>query len=103
MLRWGLMRFQFFRFSQSGMYVDFIMKQFIEYTVRNLFVYTALFFGEKYIIEYWTKKTVDSFVFNSNKISGVNDLNVKTFFNSLVGVIFYTIICLGVCYYVWIV
>ncbi len=46
------MKFKFFRFSQSGMYVDFMMKQFIEYVVRNLFVYTALFFGEKYIIEY---------------------------------------------------
>lgn len=94
------MRFEFFRFSQSGMYVDFIMKQFIEYVVRNLFVYTALFFGEKYIIEYWTKKTIDSFVFNSSRISSVGDLNVKVFFNSLVGVIFYMIVCLGVGYYI---
>lgn len=94
------MKFRFFRFSQSGMYVDFIMKQFIEYIVRNLFVYTALFFGEKYIIEYWTKKMIDSFVFNSNRISGISDLSVKVFFNSLVGVVFYTMICLGVGYYV---
>jgi len=94
------MRFKFFRFSQSGMYVDFIMKQFIEYAIRNLFVYTALFFGEKYVIEYCTKKTIDSFVFNFNQISNVSDLSVKLFFNNLVGVIFYTMLFLGVGYYI---
>lgn len=96
------MSFRFFRFSQSGMYIDFILKQFIEYVVRNLFVYTALFFGEKYIIEYITKKTIDAFVFNSNRFYNVQTLDVKTFFNVLVGFIFYLFVGCGLFYFLFI-
>lgn len=83
------MTFNFFRFSQTGMYVDFILKQILEYFVRNLLVYTALFFGEKYIIEFLTKKTIDSFVFNSNKLFIFTDLNFHNFFLTIISFIFY--------------
>jgi hypothetical protein len=62
------------------MYIDFIFKQILEYFIRNILVYTSLFFGEKYIIEYLTKKTIDSFVFSSNSLINVSDLSFHDFF-----------------------
>lgn len=62
------------------MFVDFIIKQVVEYCTRAGLIYTALFFGEKYVIEYLTKKSVDSFVFNSNRIFSTTDLSFNDFF-----------------------
>lgn len=90
------MTFNFFRFSQTGMYVDFILKQVIEYFLRNLLIYTALFFGEKYIIEVLTKKTIDSFVFNSNKLFSFTDISFHNFFLTIVSFIFYLLSLIAV-------
>jgi hypothetical protein len=46
----------FHRFCQSGFYIDFFLKKFSEVFVRNFFIYGAQFFGEKYMIEYITKR-----------------------------------------------
>jgi hypothetical protein len=73
------------------MFIDFIFKQILEYFLRSGLIYAALFFGEKYIIEYLTKKTIDSFVFNSNKSLNVSNLSFSTFFSITVSFIFYTI------------
>lgn len=85
------MDFSFFRFSQTGMFIDFIFKQILEYFVRNILIYTALFFGEKYIIEYLTKKTIDSFVFNSNKLLSLSDFSFNDFFVYIAGFILYSL------------
>jgi len=50
-------------------------KKFAEIFIRNIFIFAALFFGEKYMIEHLTKKVVDSFIFNSNKLVGWTTLN----------------------------
>lgn len=89
MLKWSLVNNIFFRFSQTGMFIDFILKQIIEYFVRNLLVYTALFFGEKYIIEYLTKKTIDSFIFNTNSLFSNKDFSFNDFFLTIACVLFY--------------
>ena len=73
------------------MYIDFIFKQILEYFVRNLLVYTALFFGEKYIIEFLTKKTIDSFVFNTHRLFSSAELSFSDFFYTIVSTILYTI------------
>ena len=57
MLRNKLINFKFFKFVQSGFYMDFIFKKLSEMFIRNIFIYSSLFFGEKYMIEYLTKKT----------------------------------------------
>ena len=44
--------FKFHRFFQSGMYFDFFYKKISEVFVRNVFIYMAQFFGEKYMIEH---------------------------------------------------
>ena len=56
--------------AQSGFYIDFFLKKLSEIFIRNVFIYAALFFGEKYMIEHLTKKIVDNFIFNSNKLIG---------------------------------
>lgn len=56
---------------QSGMYLDYIVKQLVEMFVRNVFVYSALFFGEKFVIEFLSKKSIDHVTnyFNSSFVN----------------------------------
>lgn len=61
-------KFEFFRFSQAGYYFDFFLKKVGEFFVRNIFIYTALFFGEKYMIEVFTKKIIVNTIFKFNNL-----------------------------------
>lgn len=56
MLKSKIIEFSFIRFIQSGLYVDFFIKKISEIWIKNTFIFTAQFFGEKYLIEYLTKK-----------------------------------------------
>jgi hypothetical protein len=58
------LEFKFFRFIQSGLYFDFIIKKVVEIFIKNFLVYSALFFGEKYFIEFITKKIIEINLFN---------------------------------------
>ena len=57
--------------------------------VRNFFIYTPLFFGEKFLIEYLTKKTIDGFIFNFNKTFNYLDLDYSYFFTQIVSIFLY--------------
>ena len=65
------LRVAFINFMQSGMYIDYVVKQLTEMFVRNVFVYSALFFGEKFVIEFLSKKWIDNITnyFNTNFIN----------------------------------
>jgi hypothetical protein len=89
MLKFNLLTFRFFRFIQSGLYVDFFLKKLCEVFVRNIFIYSAQFFGEKYIIEYLTKKIIDSSLFNINRFFGVSELFYSYYFIQLLSILFY--------------
>lgn len=80
--------FKFFRFIQTGLYVDFFIKKFIEIFVKNYLVLTAQFFGEKYIIEFLTKKIIDSWFFNNNKLFGLFEFTNSNFFIQFISFIF---------------
>jgi hypothetical protein len=82
--------------AQSGFYFDFIFKKLAEVFIRNVFIYSAMFFGEKYMIEHLTKKTVDSFIFNSNKLSGWTTLNYMWFFYTLLSVVLYILLFINI-------
>ena len=58
---------EFISFMQSGMYLDYIVKKLGEILVKNLLCSTSIFFGEKFIVEFLSKKTIDR---------GVNFLNL---------------------------
>jgi hypothetical protein len=81
--------------AQSGFYIDFILKKLSEVFIRNVFVYAALFFGEKYMIEHLTKKVVDSFIYNSNKFVGWTTLNYMWFFYITLSIVLYMLLLLN--------
>ena len=89
MLKNNLFSFKFFRFIQTGLYVDFFFKKIIEIFVKNYLILTAQFFGEKYIIEFLTKKIIDSWFFNNNKIFGFFELTQTTFFVQFLTFLFF--------------
>lgn len=89
MLKFKIVTFNFFRFIQSGLYFDFFIKKLVELFVKNVFVYASQFLGEKYMIEYITKKIIDSSIFNLNKFINFNDLFYSYYFIQLLSVFFY--------------
>jgi hypothetical protein len=44
---------------KNNLFVDFILKKIVEILVKNYLVLTPMFFGEKYMIEFFTKKTTN--------------------------------------------
>jgi len=70
LLKYPHKKFKWSGKAQSGFYIDFIFKKLADVFVRNVFIYAALFFGEKYMIEHITKKTINIFIFNSNRFLG---------------------------------
>lgn len=82
--------------AQSGFYIDFFLKKLAEVFIRNVFVFAALFFGEKYMIEHLTKKTVDSFIYNSNKFVGWTVLNYNWFFYMTLSTVLYFLLLLNI-------
>jgi len=54
------------RFFQSGMYFDFVYKKMAMSLVFNVLIYTSQFFGEKFLIEFITKKCLSSSIFFFN-------------------------------------
>jgi len=89
MLKFKIVTFNFFRFIQSGLYLDFFLKKLVELFVKNFFVYAAQFLGEKYMIEFLTKKVIDSSIFNINKIINLSELFYSNYFIQLLSVFFY--------------
>jgi hypothetical protein len=79
-----------FKFFQSGMYLDFFFKKLIEVFVVNYLVLTSLFFGEKFLIEYITKKIIDNLLFNVNSIFFLFDL----FFSKIFIFVFFVLLIL---------
>ena len=101
MLKFIIVKFNFFRFIQSGLYLDFFLKKIIEIFIKNVFVYSAQFIGEKYMIEFLTKKVIDSSIFNVNKIINFNDLFYSYYFIQLLSVFFYFFSLINIYYYLF--
>ena len=89
MLKFKIVTFNFFRFMQSGLYLDFFLKKVIETFIKNVFIYAAQFLGEKYMIEFLTKKVIDSSIFNTNKLINLTDLFYSYYFIQLLCIFFY--------------
>lgn len=100
MLKNKLITFKFFKFVQSGFYIDFIFKKISEIFVRNIFIYSSIFFGEKYMIEYLTKKTIDGFIFNNNRLNFLNLIESKYFFQIIALVIYMLFITIFILLYI---
>lgn len=96
MLNFPYRRYKWSGRAQSGFYFDFIFKKLGEVFIRNVFIFAALFFGEKYMIEYLTKKIVDNFVFNSSKFLGWTYLNFMWFFYITIIVVLYLLVFINI-------
>jgi hypothetical protein len=57
---------RFINFIQSGMYFDYIIKKITELFLRNIFIYSSIFFAEKFMIEFLSKKVIDNLTFYFN-------------------------------------
>jgi len=74
---------------QSGLYLDFFLKKLVELFVKNYLVYAAQFLGEKYMVEFLTKKIIDSSVINVNKVMSLVNLFYSNYFIQLLSLLFY--------------
>ena len=81
--------YNFFLNLQSGFYMDFFLKKCVEAFIRNFFIYTALFFGEKYMIEVLTKKIFENYINSLNSVFGWTNYNYMWFFLSVLCFIVY--------------
>jgi hypothetical protein len=88
MLRNYFIKYSFYKFIQSGFLLDFIVKKIAEIFIRNFFVYCSIFFGEKYLIEYLTRKFLNNILYNFNK-NYLNNTNYSKFFLELLLLNFY--------------
>ena len=60
-------------FFKSSFYFDFLIKKISESFVRNVSVYTAIFFCEKFIVEFLTKVVAERYTRSLvNRVSGFN-------------------------------
>ena len=89
MLRFFFFNFNFFKFCQTGCYVDFFLKKIIEIFVKNFFVFTSLYFGEKYMIEVLTKKVISKMIYISNSYLNISTLPYSFFFLQNISLFFY--------------
>lgn len=83
-------------FFQSSFYYDYIIKKISEVFVKNIFIYSSLFFGEKYMIEFLTKKIIDNIiiVFNNNYFN--NSFSFNFFFLQVIFFFFSFIFLLNI-------
>ena len=61
------LNFKFLNFFKSGFYIDYFIKKCVEIFIKNILIFSSLFFGEKFFIEFLTKKTIDNLILNLNK------------------------------------
>lgn len=83
---------------QSGFYIDFFVKKLSEIFVRNVFIYTALFFGEKYMIEVLTKKIIENLIFKLNRFFGWTSYNYCWFFFTILILSLYFLTIINILY-----
>jgi len=75
-----LFDFKYLNFFKSSFYIDFFIKKFVEFIVKNLLIFSSFFFAEKFLIEFLTKKSVDNLVLKLNSFS-LEEFNTNFFFS----------------------
>lgn len=63
-----------------GLLFDFFIKKNIEFIMKHIFIYLSLFFAEKYLIEFLTKKNIEILFFFLNKIHNFYSFSISYFF-----------------------
>lgn len=92
---------RFINFIQSGMYFDYIIKKITESFLRNIFIYSSIFFAEKFMIEFLSKKVIDNFVFYFNFQWINKNYEYSVFYNNLVITIFSFLFTVEFFFFFW--
>jgi len=92
---------EFVLLIQSGFYFDFFLKKLCEVFLKNFFIYSSLFFGEKYIIEVFTKKIIDNYIFLANKKTYSPTLKHTSFFNITIQYVFFALTLVFLFFYIF--
>lgn len=100
MLSSKIFSLEFIRFVQGGLFLDFFLKKVGTIVVRCWLVYSCFFFGEKYIIEHITKKSVESFFWFFNTIFSVRNLSIVYFFLQIGYIIVFFFIISNIIFFV---
>lgn len=86
-----LLKIRQFNYYQSSFYIDFFIKKLSAKFAKNLLVSTALFFCEKYLIEYTTKKFKDAYLSAYTRLYTSSIYFFNTFFCQVVIAMLYII------------
>ena len=82
--------------AQSGFFIDFFLKKLSDLFIRNIFIFSSLFFGEKYMVEKITRKIVDSFLFKSNKLFSFTILGYRLYIYIILTFIVYLLLFINI-------
>ena len=70
----------FLKCVKSNLYVDYFIKKITELFIKNYLVLTSMFFGEKYLIEFFTKKFTNTLLFNFFYLFNIKNYSTSYFF-----------------------
>ena len=63
------LQYKFLNFFKGGLYFDYYIKKIVEIFVKNILIFSSIFFGEKFLIEFLTKKSIDNIIFLLHKFN----------------------------------
>ena len=97
MLTIFFLEMEMYNFIQCGLYLDYILKKVSELFTNNILVYTGIFFCEKFLVEFITKKIFDN-TFSVAKLFASTTFFFDSFFSQVLIILFYSIFFIEVCY-----
>ena len=90
MLHSFILKKNFIRAVKSGFYMDFFYKKTCEVFVRNALICASYIFGEKYMVEFLTKLSVDKVIVSFlNMQDATQAEKSKLFFQVLVSFMYF--------------
>lgn len=78
------------------MYIDYFIKKISEIFLKNFLVLGALFFSEKFLIEHFSKKIFNNWVFFLNKLNSILNFCLSSAFYYVTLFIFLVIFVLEI-------
>lgn len=79
----------FLKCVKNNLYIDYFVKKITEIFLKNYLVLTPMFFGEKYLIEIFTKKFTNTLLFNFFNIFKYKNYSNSYFFSNILTLFFY--------------
>lgn len=88
-----------YNFFKSSFYIDFFVKKVSESFIRNVSIYTSLFFCEKFLIEFLTQSSVDRAFRLASSYALSREFFFESFFCQFITLSFYFLAALEFLYF----